>query len=277
MNDESYLIIGGDRRQEYLFNILKSKNKNVNRIFFDDSENISEEIEKINNSNIIILPIPTTKDGKTLNAPFFKKAIPLKLINDNISNNSILFTGGESGIIKKSKAKKTINLLADESLTLKNAMATAEATLAIIIKNTSKTIFKSKILITGYGRIGKILTDYLIALKSNVTVCARRKTARIQAELSGANSLDFVNLIKELPKFNIIVNTIPTPIFKKEELSAITKETLIVDLASKPGGIDFNIASKLGLKTIQALSLPGIYSPETAAEFIEQAIIAEIT
>lgn len=277
MNDETYLIIGGDKRQEFLFNILKSKNINVDRILFNDTKNIAEEILKIQNSKIIVLPIPTTKDGKTLNAPFLKETIPLELIIDNVNQNSILFTGGEKNILKQAKVKKIINLLEDESLTLKNAMATAEATLAIIIQNTTKTIFGSKILITGYGRIGEILSNYLISLKANVTVYARRKESRVKSKLLGAEALDFNDLKTTLSYFDIIINTIPTLIFKKEEIETINKNALIIDLASKPGGIDYNIAKKLNLNVIHALSLPGIFSPESAAEFIEQTIKNELT
>ena len=45
-------------------------------------------------------------------------------------------------------------------------------------------------------------------------------------------------------------------LFKKDELEKINNKSLIIDLASKPGGIDFKTADDLGLKTIHAF---GIY------------------
>jgi dipicolinate synthase subunit A len=45
-----------------------------------------------------------------------------------------------------------------------------------------------------------------------------------------------------------------------------------LDLASIPGGIDFEYAKKLGLKTDWALSLPGKVAPLTAAEIIKKTI-----
>ena len=276
MNDRSYLLIGGDTRQEYLYTILKSKNANVEKIFLNETENLNESSKKISHSNIIVLPIPTTKDGLTLFSPNYKKKVTLDFITEKIASDAIVFVGGETEIIKKCKSKNIINLLSNESLTLKNAMATAEATISIIIENSPHTIFGAEILIIGYGRIGKILADYLLTLKANVSICARKEIARTEAELMGANALDFETLITHLPKFSIIINTVPTLIFKKEELNKINKNALIVDLASNPGGIDFEFADKIGIKTIHALSLPGKYSPKSAAEFIEQAINNEL-
>ena len=277
MNDKSYLIVGGDKRQEFLFNILQSKNFMVDKIFLNNHEDLSKSIDKLRNADVIILPIPSTKDSSTLYAPKFNKTIPLEMIIDNIPNKATVFIGGKKELFENTKAKKIIDLLSDESLTLKNAMATAEATLSIIITNTEKTIYNSKILVMGYGRIGKILSEYLSALKGKVCVFARREASRTQAELFGLHSVSCEDLMDELKKYDIIINTIPEVVFKKEELEKINTKTLIIDLASKPGGIDYNIAEKLKLKTIHALGLPGEYSPKSAAEYIESTIQKEIT
>lgn len=272
MNDYSYLLIGGDKRQEYLFNTLLNKHKNVDSIFLFNDNDITESLDKIYQSNVIILPIPSTTDGATLYSPMIETKIPLNSITNRISKNSIVFLGGENTLFNATKAKKVINLLSDEVLTLKNAMATAEAALAIIIDNTNHTIFGSNVLVMGYGRIGKILTRYLISLNANVTVCARNEIARADAELFGAKTIGFDKLKDSVAKQQIIINTIPTLILKKEELENTNSKVLIIDLASKPGGIDFFYAKHLGLRTIHALSLPGKFSPLTAAEFIEEVI-----
>ena len=48
---------------------------------------------------------------------------------------------------------------------------------------------------------------------------------------------------------------------------------MIVDLASKPGGVDFEAARKMGIKVIWALSLPGKVAPDTAGDIIGKTII----
>lgn len=267
-----YLLIGGDARQLHLLNLLKSSGKTAEAIFINTEENEAEALKKIEIADVIVLPIPSSTDGKFLFAPNCENKILLTSITERIKEKTLLFTGGENSAFTASKAKIKVNLLENEEMTLKNAMATAEAALAILIENTEKTVFGSNILIIGYGRIAKILAEYLKALKANVTVCARRQIAKTKAYIAGHNAIGFDKLNETLPSFNVIINTAPAPVLCRPELNKISKDTLILDLASKPGGIDFIKAKELGLKTIHALSLPGKYSSKSAAKYIEEVI-----
>ena len=51
------------------------------------------------------------------------------------------------------------------------------------------------------------------------------------------------------------------------------KDTLIIDLASKPGGVDFNAAKECGIKTIWALALPGKKLPVSAGKIMARTVI----
>ena len=57
-------------------------------------------------------------------------------------------------------------------------------------------------------------------------------------------------------EFDVIFNTVPSLLFTRDVLKRIKKDTLIIDLASRPGGVDFSAAKELGLRVIWALSLP---------------------
>ena len=57
-------------------------------------------------------------------------------------------------------------------------------------------------------------------------------------------------------------------------LTALRPGSLIVDLASKPGGTDFAAAQRLGLRAIHALSLPAVCAPETAGEAVARTVLA---
>ena len=52
----------------------------------------------------------------------------------------------------------------------------------------------------------------------------------------------------------------------------MNQNSLIIDLASKPGGVDFESARELGVKVIWALSLPGKVAPVTAGIIIKDTI-----
>ena len=72
---------------------------------------------------------------------------------------------------------------------------------------------------------------------------------------------------------DIIFNTVPAVILDKGVLSGLKRDCLVVDLASKPGGVDFETAKELGVQIIWALSLPGKVAPITAGDIIHDTVL----
>ena len=68
------------------------------------------------------------------------------------------------------------------------------------------------------------------------------------------------------------MNTIPVQILDKSRLDLIKNDALIIDLASNPGGVDFEYAKSKDIKTIWALALPGKVAPVSSAEYIKTTI-----
>ena len=48
--------------------------------------------------------------------------------------------------------------------------------------------------------------------------------------------------------------------------------SIILDLASAPGGTDFEAARAFGIRALTAPGLPGKWSPQTAAEAVRDAV-----
>ena len=143
-----------------------------------------------------------------------------------------------------------------EELAILNAISTAEGTIELAIFNTDKIIHGSKCLILGFGRIGKVLAKKLDGLNVKVTCAARKNEDFAWIEANGYNMTNINNIGQNLSEYDIIINTVPHLILDKEKLEYIRKDCLLIDLASKPGGIDFIEAENKGLKTIWALALP---------------------
>jgi len=59
-------------------------------------------------------------------------------------------------------------------------------------------------------------------------------------------------------------------------LKRLKKDTVLLELASAPGGFEPEIATALGLKVISASGLPGQYAPLSAAELMRESIYAII-
>lgn len=70
----------------------------------------------------------------------------------------------------------------------------------------------------------------------------------------------------------MLFNTVPQTVIGRKELAG-AKDSLIIDLASKPGGVDFDAARDLGVKVIWALGLPGKVAPVSAGKIIKKSIL----
>lgn len=159
-----------------------------------------------------------------------------------------------------------------EEFAIYNAVPTAEGAIQLAMEELPVTINNSRCLITGYGRIGRILSRMLCSLGAHVTVAARRFSDLAWAASQGCVPVEIANL-KDEGYFDVIFNTIPALIFDRAILSGIDKNTLLIDLASRPGGVDFNAAAELQIKTIWALSLPGRVAPKTAGLIIKNTVL----
>ena len=172
-------------------------------------------------------------------------------------------------------------LLADyfarEELAVANAVPSSEGAIQIAMEELPITLHGARALVIGYGRLGKVLARQLRGLGVRVSVAARKYAdlAWIRAEGLEAERSD--QLSGWLCGYDLVVNTVPAPILGREELTQLKPGCLVIDLASKPGGVDFDAAAQLGVKAVWALSLPGKVAPVTAGLAIRDAIYNILT
>ncbi|MEZ0535730.1 dipicolinate synthase subunit DpsA [Caldicellulosiruptoraceae bacterium PP1] len=278
-------VIGGDERITKLVEYLADDRFEINVYGINSSEinkrNLSINFCKdlfsaINSSDIVVGPIPFSNDDKTIFSPLFENEI---LIDDLINILKKFEIPLITCVIKENiKNKfienhiKIIDLYEREELSILNAIPTVEGCIMIAIQDTQFTLHGSNILILGYGRIGKLLAKILSAFSANVFVEARKISDLTWIRAFGYTPIPLDNLINNVSNMDIIINTVPALILNKDIIDKIRKDTLIIDLASKPGGVDFEYAKKKGINAIHALSLPGKVAPHTAAKYIKVAL-----
>jgi len=163
-----------------------------------------------------------------------------------------------------------IDLLARDDFALLNAISTAEGAVAEAIIQSGGTLHLCPALVLGYGRCAKPLVKKLQGLQAHVTVVTRRWEAACAAIADGCEVLDFASLQQHLPRFGYIFNTVPEVVLGEEMLREISPEVTIIDIASAPGGVDFEAAEALGLNARLCPSLPGKYAPRSTGESIAQ-------
>lgn len=225
---------------------------------------LSQMLKNIENDKLVeILPIPVTRDkiyicdSNVKITDFFKK----------IDENSLIFCGKKfllpENIIKK---YKIYDYSDNETFLLKNAELTAYGTIKILNEKSDKPIKNLKILISGFGRIGKILSKLLVESKTNVHVLGHS-----EKDYFWINNFDATNFDYSDNKFDFIINTVPKIIFNEENLKKINSKNFI-ELASKPG-VDKKICKKLNINYISALGIPGKFYPLQAAKIIKESIL----
>ena len=83
--------------------------------------------------------------------------------------------------------------------------------------------------------------------------------------------MDLAQMGRQLGRFRVVFNTIPSLILDAALLEQLREGCLLVDLASQPG-IDQKAAAAAGHPVIWARSLPGKLAPVTAAEAIRDTL-----
>lgn len=265
-------FIGGDLRQLTLLECFKKAGYDVKIYGYNGAEEVVESVDEIYDSEILILPMPTC-NGQNIFAPMFDKNIHINDI-DYTKFKKIFYAGGNEILNKMliSSGALCIDYLKNEELILKNAISTAEGALDIAISETATTIFKSNVLITGFGKVAKATAKGFSGLGANVYISARKKEAVCEAECVGYTGVDIKEMHQIKKDMDIIINTVPALVLHREFLKGLKEDALIIDLASKPGGVDFDAARELNVRVIWALSLPGKVAPISSGEFIYDTI-----
>lgn len=269
-------ILGGDFRQIHLAEKISKYNK-VFLFGFDKLnddlpfpvlDNIYEVIEK---SEYIILPLPETRDGIHLNCPLLNMSAEFNKKIFNFMRGKIIF-GDLEKFTEYAEEIKFYSYANTEEFQIMNAVPTAEGAIKIAMNEKNETLLGKNCLITGFGRIGKLLANRLKTFGVNITTASRNNEEIAWAKALGYNFIHLKNLNDKMPNYDLIFNTIPSVIFSKEILSKCQDNVFIVDVASNPGGIDKTAAEKFKINYVHALGIPGKMFPGSAAKIIYDSI-----
>ena len=281
MELREYSVIGGYLRNVKLAEAIHSDGHCVNLFGFKNA-GFSSELQEtddletaIASSDIIIGPLPCTSDNEMLNAPFHDKKIHISEVFKIMKKAQLFIAGRINGkILQMAQAYiiRPIVILEREEMAVLNAIPTAEGAIQSAMEELPVTLNGSRVLILGYGRLGKVLAKMLSGLGAEVYVATRKYSDAAWLRAYGINSVYMDGLDRYLADMDLIINTIPDKVLDQAKLELIEKESLVIDLASKPGGVDFEKAGQIGIKVIWALSLPGKVAPVTAANYMKQTI-----
>lgn len=276
MKDNTFLILGGDSRCLYLGEYLENQGFKVCYYAFNHTECYNSLEEAMNGSDVIVLPLPFTKDRLTLNTPLFDDKVLISDIVALLSNKKMVFGGQLPKSFCEELESRNCHycdyFLLPE-LAIYNAVPTAEGVVRVLIEELPITIHGMKCAVLGYGKVGKVLAATLSSLGADVTVFARKQSAFAEIYASSLKYKHFDALTTEINVFDAVINTVPVKVLGGAQLSKLNSECVLVEVASAPFGIDFQSAKEKAFKVVKAGSLPGRVAPKTAGEIIGRSIL----
>lgn len=275
-----FAVVGGDERSAILCDLLAADGHCV-RCFALEKAEICEEAVKtgciqgcVYGADCVVLPVPAEKGG-LLNSPLSDEQFSLEEIIASLWPGQLVLGGKlsrEFCALARREDLYTADIMNLANFTVGNAALTAEGALEKLMAAGKSSLWKSNVLITGWGRIAVILSQRLLAVGAKVAVVARSSEDRAMAEALGCKAFAFTELEGRIGNFEYIVNTVPDRVIKDSAVCCVQSGTILMELASPPGGFDRNLAENIGLKVLHAPGLPGKCAPYSAAKLLKQAV-----
>lgn len=277
-------ILGGDLRIVNLAKMLAKDGYNVYAYGLEKVDFSEDNIircksfgEFSERCNVIISAIPFSKDEVYINSPFSNIEIAVEETSQKLKDKKLI-AGAISDKIKELSSENkidVIDLMQIESFTIMNIIPTVEGAIQVAMENTDFTMYNSNCLVLGFGRIGKLLCKRLKEFGANVYCMARKEKDLAWIKTLGYNEVYIENLEDNLENKDIIFNTVPSIVLDDSKLKILKEKSAkcsIIELASKPGGVDLRKAKEYGTKVINAQGLPGKVAPYSAAEYIKETL-----
>jgi len=199
----------------------------------------------------LILPVPSFEPDGTI-----KGGGNLSDLIKKVTKSTVII-GGNLSCPELDEFRK-IDLLKDEHYLAQNAALTAHCAVKIAMNQMKITFSGCPVLIIGWGRIGKCLADLLRKLGSDVSIAARKESARAMISALGYDAVDTAGI--DTSGYKVICNTVPAMVCPQ-----YSNQGLVIDLASKKG---IN-----GLAVIWARGLPSKEVPESSGYLIAETIL----
>ena len=287
----SLAVIGGDDRELYLIPELQKQGAYIVGVGFENASPIPgmtlapSLLEVAGQVDALLFPMFGTDERGVVKAKYSTSPIVLnKEVLQAIPVRVPLIIGWARPALKS--VAENLGILLVETITLNeitilNSIPSAEGAIQMAMEATTITIHGSESFVLGLGRCGWTLARMLKGIGAQVTGVARKPSDLARADEMGFHAVHLADLEDDIGRAEIIFNTVPHLILDRVMLEKVARDAVIVDLASIPGGTDFEYAQMLGIKALLAPGLPGIVAPKTAgrilARIYPQLILRHLT
>ncbi|MBI4277615.1 MAG: hypothetical protein HY660_04085 [Armatimonadetes bacterium] len=216
--------------------------------------------EAVKGAKLIVCPVPAHGVGESLYAPFSTER--LFLTADALRGaapGALIVVGRVSAVIGREANAAGVRAVgySDDVLEIMHAVPTAEGALKVAIENTETTVLGCPTLCIGLGRVGMSVAQLFRDMQAKVTLCARNPSQIARAWAMGLEAVHLNRLAEVIDRFDLLISSTSGLVLTRELLERVREDTLVIDLCSPPGSVDFRAAEALGRKVVM------IGTPET--------------
>lgn len=155
-----------------------------------------------------------------------------------------------------------VDFLNDPHYLAQNAAITAQCALQMIREKCGDDLSRARVLLLGWGRIGKCLAQLLRDREIDTSVAARKETDLAMIHALGYHAVPLSQMSAQTDVYHVVVNTIPVMVLPHLHLRP---DAIAIELASSPG--------MSGAPILSARGLPGKMAPEQSGELIARSFI----
>lgn len=288
LSGKHIVFLGGDARQLEIIKKCIDLRARVSLVGFDNLQNpfieaTNRELtpDLMKTVDVLILPIVGTDDRGNVESIFTKKTLVLtEELIEALPEQAVIYAGMAKPYLRylcEKHGKRLVELLERDDVAIYNSIPTVEGALMMAIQNTDITIHGSACIVLGLGRVGMTLARTLHGLGAKVRVGVRQSELFARAYEMGLTPFQIEELSDQLEDVDLLFNTIPALVVTSRVIAHMPHRAVIIDLASKPGGVDFGYAKKRGIKALLAPSLPGLVAPKTAGRILAMTIVQDLS
>jgi dipicolinate synthase subunit A len=280
-------VLGGDRRMYEVITYFLRAGAQVQIAGLswdtrgDGAQVCPSAAEALKGAQVAVLPVQgVSEEGRVFSLP----GAPICHIDTDalrrMDRERVVFAGIGNTYLRSACAAASAPLIeyreADE-FAIWNSIPSAEGAIQMAMEATPFTLFGSRSLIIGFGRTGKAIALLMRGLFSSVSVVAKTEMDIAKAWASGYQAHPWEEFRRAVAESDLIFNTVPALVLPREVLHEAPKHAVIIDVASAPGGTDFEAAAELGIIAKLAPGLPGLVAPVTAGKIIAELIVRHLT
>lgn len=257
MKHEKWLIVGEDLRLKELAKLLRKPERTI---YYKKSSTWNEELNAVAlefQPDFVVLPIQPLK---------------IEVSQLNGTSKAQFFAGRLDDLWKNLLSKQhPIRYLEHEGFIWQNARLTAEGFIAAFYEKEARVITGQRFVISGFGRISKMLASFLKKLGAEVCIVARSIEQVSEAKAYGYK-VELIERYERLQEDEYLINTIPAKWLTEHYVKKLPK--VIYDVASAPGCLAIGENELYKYEILPAL--PGKYFAGDAAIALWQTIEGEI-